>query len=74
MEYIFHINVPYHEMMALYKGQAQRVVVRDRQGRTISLPATRFQPFMSHQGVKGWFRLETSAEGKFISLTPLRAS
>lgn len=70
-EFVFHVSVPYHEMMALYKGQAQRVVVRDRLGRTISLPAIRFQPFMSQYGVKGWFRLETTVEGKFVSLTQL---
>ena len=71
MEYIFHINVPYNEMMALYKGQAQRVVVVDRQGRKISLPAIKFQPYLSHRGVVGWFKLQTAADGKFISLIPL---
>ena len=70
-EFVFYIDVPYHEMMALYKGQAQRVVVKDRLGKTISLPAMRFQPYLSQYGVKGWFRLLTTDEGKFIRLSPL---
>ncbi len=67
-EYLFYIDVPYHEMLALYNGQAQRVMVMDRAGRKISVPAIRFKPFMTHAGVKGWFTLQTTEEGKFIQL------
>ena len=71
MEYTFYIDVSYHEMEYLYKGIAQRIIVKETQGRTISIPAIRFQPYLRYSGVQGWFKLTTSAEGKFISLKPL---
>lgn len=72
LEYTVYVDVPYHEMMALYKGVAQRIMVRDEQGRSISLPAIKFQPYLSQRGVKGWFTLTTTGEGRFVSLAPLR--
>ncbi|MCM2681156.1 DUF2835 family protein [Echinimonas agarilytica] len=68
-DFKFQVSLSYHEMQALYKGRAQRVIVQDMYGRTISLPALKLKPFLSHNGVHGKFLLKTSIEGKFISLT-----
>ncbi|MBW8190274.1 DUF2835 domain-containing protein [Neiella marina] len=70
INYQVHVNVSYHELQALYKGAVQRIIVLDRSGKTVSLPASHFMPFITHRGIYGWFNLQTSESGKFISLQP----
>ncbi|WP_224745901.1 DUF2835 family protein [Neiella litorisoli] len=72
IDYQIYVDVSYHELQALYNGAAQRVVVREKGGKTISLAAVHFKPFLTHAGIRGWFLLKTAADGKFISLRRLQ--
>lgn len=71
MRYLFALNIDYNRFMALYKGHVQRVVVRDVSGRTVSIPASRFVPFLNHSGVQGRFELLTDENAKFVALNKL---
>jgi len=71
MRYQFALNISYNDFMALYRGHAQRVVVRDHLGRTISIPAPRLIPFLTHSGIQGRFELLTDQNSKFRELNQL---
>lgn len=59
------------EFLRVYQGTANRVLLRSREGKTVSLPAGRLQPFLTHEGIYGRFELNFDAQGKFISLRRL---
>ena len=68
---VFDINLPAERMQLVYQGQANRVVVKSRDGRNVSVPAHHFRPFLSHSGVHGSFVLEFSSAGELLSLRRL---
>jgi hypothetical protein len=43
-------------------------VLRSRDGRKVSLPAHYLRPHLGHAGVRGYFQLEFSADGRLLSL------
>lgn len=65
------ISLPAEEFLRVYRGTANRVLLRSREGKSVSLPAGRLQPFLSHEGIYGSFELSFDAAGKFISLRKL---
>ena len=62
------IALPADEFLRVYQGSANRVFLRSREGKSVSLPAGRLQPFLTHDGIYGNFELTFDAQGKFISL------
>ena len=65
------LALPAERYLAWYRGQAGRVLVHARDGRSISLPAHHLRPFLSHEGVYGSFELTFTGEGKLVSLERL---
>lgn len=68
---IVDLALPADRFLAWYKGQADRVLMRSRDGRSISLPAHHLRPFLTHEGVYGSFVLKFTDEGKLLSLERL---
>lgn len=68
---IVDLALPADRFLAWYKGQADRVLMRSRDGRSISLPAHHLRPFLTHEGVHGSFVLTFTDEGKLLSLERL---
>ncbi len=62
------ISLSADEFLRVYQGTANRVLVRSREGRTVSLPARHLQKFLTREGVYGSFVLTFDASGKMISL------
>lgn len=67
----FHIEIPREEMLRWYRGEATRVMVRSESGLRIQLPARVFQPFVTAEGVRGWFELSYTERGKMKGLRRL---
>lgn len=65
---IVDLALPAERYLAWYRGQAGRVLMHARDGRSISLPAHHLRPFLSHEGVYGSFELTFTDDGKLISL------
>ncbi len=65
------ISLPAEEFLRVYQGTANRVLLRSRDGKSVSLPAGRLQPFLTHEGVYGSFELSFDDQGKFIALKRL---
>ncbi len=68
---LFDISIPAHEYLRVYQGSANRVLIRSRNGRTISLPARHLQPFLTHDGIYGSFIMEFNAQGQLLDLRRL---
>jgi hypothetical protein len=65
------VKLPADEFLRVYQGTASRVWLRSREGKSVSLPAGRLQPFLTREGVYGSFELTFDDQGKFISLRRL---
>ena len=70
-ELIIDLALPADRYLAWYRGQAGRVMMRSRDGRSISLPAHHLRPFLTHEGVYGSFVMRFTAQGKLVSLERL---
>lgn len=64
------ISLSADEFLKVYQGSANRVFIRSREGRSVSLPARHLQPFLTREGVHGSFILTFDQNGKMISLVP----
>jgi hypothetical protein len=62
------LNIPRDEYLRVYQGSARSVLAWDSLGRKISFPVKVLQPFVSHEGVRGKFRLEFDDENRFTSI------
>ena len=65
------LALPADRFLSWYRGQASRVLMRSRDGRSISLPAPHLRPFLTHEGVHGSFVQKFTDEGKLLSLERL---
>ncbi len=65
------IALPADILRAIYQGRANRVMLRSRDGRKVSLPAHHLRPFLQHDGIYGTFVLEFSGKGELLSLSRL---
>ena len=68
---IVDLALPAERYLAWYQGQAGRVLMHARDGRSISLPAHYLRPFLTHEGVYGSFVLTFTDAGKLVSFERL---
>lgn len=54
---VLDISLTADQFLAVYQGHANRVMVRSRDGRKVSLPAHHLRPFLTHEGICGSFEL-----------------
>ncbi|NQD91430.1 DUF2835 domain-containing protein [Pseudomonas sp. CrR25] len=68
---VLDIALSAESLRAVYQGRANRVLLKSRDGRRVSLPAHHFRAFLTHEGVYGSFEMEFSAAGELVSLRRL---
>lgn len=68
---VLDIHLTAEQFLTYYQGRANRVLAYSRDGRSVSLPAHHLRPFLTHDGVRGTFRLEVGADGKLLELKRL---
>jgi hypothetical protein len=66
--YNFSMRLSAAKCKQYYQGHFRNLVVTCDNGQTVQLPADRFRPFMTTNGVSGRFRLLLDDENKFIAL------
>lgn len=64
----FTLDIPHHEIMRFYQGNAQHLKVTLQDGRTVQLPLNNFRPFVSSSGLQGNFEVKFSDAFKLLSL------
>ncbi len=68
---VVSLNIPREEYLRVYQGAARSVLAWDSLGRKISFPVKVLQPFVSHEGVQGKFRLEFDEQNRFVAIKRL---
>lgn len=67
----FFLTLDRQQCLAHYRGQVQRVRVKADDGRWVDLPAHRLRPFVSKEGLQGYFELKLDEQGRFVDLQAL---
>ncbi|AJE15592.1 MULTISPECIES: DUF2835 domain-containing protein [Stutzerimonas] len=68
---VLDIALPAERLLAVYQGQANRILVRSREGKRVSLPAQHLRPFLTREGVFGSFELHFAEQGQLLGLRRL---
>jgi hypothetical protein len=68
---VFDIALSAERLRVVYQGRASRILVQSRDGRSVSVPAHHFRPFLTHEGIYGSFELEFSNSGELLNLRRL---
>jgi hypothetical protein len=66
--YEFSLNIPADEFLRVYRGTVSHVVVRATTGQRVQVPAARFRPFVTAEGVAGRFVLTCDENHKCLDL------
>lgn len=64
----FRLHISAAEYLAYYQGVTRDVLVHAEDGRRVKFPAGNLQPFVSHEGVHGFFELRFDVNHKFLGL------
>lgn len=64
----FAIKISADDYLFYYQGRARQVLVRAEDGRRVQFPASCLQPFVTHDGISGYFELQFDASNKFVGL------
>ncbi len=74
MTFYFSMNISYHDFQQYYRGQADKVEVRDTNGKILWIHGRHFRRFLTRLGIQGQFKLELTPEGELVSLCKLQSS
>ncbi|MDX1301736.1 DUF2835 domain-containing protein [Photobacterium sp.] len=66
--YTFSLNITYQSFLNHYSGAASTVIVVTENGLKLQLPASRFRPFLTQLGVKGYFRVRVDSRNKIETI------
>lgn len=67
----FSVHIPAEEYLRYYRGSARDVLVTADDGRTVRFPASLLRGVVTHEGIKGRFRLVYDEHGKSHGLDRL---
>ncbi len=67
----FALSISREDYVRYYRGLARQVLVRSHDGRRIQFPARFLRPFVSHQGIRGEFRLLLDEANRLLDLQRL---
>lgn len=65
------LRIAADEYLKLYRGVARTIIAKSTDGRTVRFPAGVLQPFVTHKGVEGLFRIQFDADNRFQSINKL---
>jgi hypothetical protein len=68
---LFAIDLEYEELKVFYTGSKNRVQVTAHDGRSINLPWSMLQPYLTTSGIQGRFLIRYTQEGKLLRLDKL---
>lgn len=67
----FSLFLSYEQYMAYYQGVAQTVTVIADDGRAIVFPARNIRPYLTKEGIQGYFEMELTPQNRFIEIRKL---
>lgn len=63
------LSISPEEYLAHYQGAAKEVIAKDHLGRTVRFPSNILQPFVTHSGIAGTFRIEFDDNNRFQKIS-----
>ena len=69
--FVVDVHIHEQELLKLYRGSAQTVQARSRDGRNVQFPAHILRPFVLADGVHGVFKITFDQHFKFHSIERL---
>ena len=69
----FNLSLSSEQFLLVYQGIAKNITTRTDDGQVIKFPAQHIKPFLTHDGIHGYFEMEFSPEHKFIGIKRLDA-
>jgi hypothetical protein len=67
----FSLTLSYEQFLQVYQGIAKNVQVIADDGKRVVFPAGRIQPFLTREGINGYFEMELTVDNKFVSIKKL---
>ncbi len=67
----FALSISREDYLRYYRGVARDVLVRSHDGRRVQFPARLLRPFVTHDGVRGEFRLLLDEANRLLDLQRL---
>jgi hypothetical protein len=67
----FSVRISPEEVLAIYRGAIQKVIVISDTGLKIEMKASHFRQFTTSSGISGRFQMELDAQNKLVSLRKL---
>jgi hypothetical protein len=64
----FSLILSYEQFLQVYQGIAKNVQVIADDGTRVAFPAGRIQPFLTRQGINGYFEMKLTIDNKFVSI------
>lgn len=64
----FFLSITQAELLRYYQGSARSILVQATDGRTVRFPAANLRPYVTRDGVRGWFKLVFDDKGKLQRL------
>ena len=74
MYLIVDLNITRDEYLSWYRGAAQVVHARSRDGRSVRFPAKALQPYITHSGVAGTFAIYFDDDHKLVGVEKLEGA
>lgn len=68
---IVDITLPREEYLKVYQSYVRQVRAVARSGESVRFPISVLQPYLTHTGVRGSFRLSFDQQNKFVGIERL---
>ncbi len=65
---LFALHISADEYQRYYQGSAKSIATTTVDGRNIKFPANILRPFVTHEGIRGQFKLEYDENSKFVAI------
>jgi hypothetical protein len=70
-EMYFSLHITPEQYLTYYQGAAKNVSVQTEDGKRLQFPANALQKFVTHEGIKGRFRIRFDQNNKLIGVEKL---
>jgi hypothetical protein len=67
----FALNISADQYVNVYKGRARNISVVAEDGRRVEFVALKVKPFLTRDGIQGWFELQVTDQHRFVALRKL---
>ncbi len=68
---VVNLSISPEAYQRLYAGMAKHVTATAVDGRRVQFPANILRPYVTHQGIRGRFRIQFSDDNRFESILKL---